>query len=75
MSSRVVVPSPNLGQLQTLKEGTPIIPVMLHEAHRAQEVAAAFIRTEMSAALTDADVDFAIAASRMWAGRWEWCEL
>ena len=62
---------------------TPIIPVMLHDARRAQAMAealdrrgvfvAAFsypvvpmgkarIRTQMSAALTDADIDFAIAA-------------
>src|SRR5271156_1669161 len=62
---------------------TPIIPVMLHEARRAQEMAAALdargvfvagfffpvvpkgrarIRTQMSAALSEADVDFAIAA-------------
>ncbi len=62
---------------------TPIIPVMLHEAKRAQELAAALdgrdvyvagfffpvvpkgkarIRTQMSAALSEADVDFAIAA-------------
>ena len=62
---------------------TPIIPVMLHEARRAQEMAAALdergvyvagfffpvvpkgkarIRTQMSAALTEADVDFAIQA-------------
>jgi glycine C-acetyltransferase len=64
---------------------TPIIPVMLHEARRAQEMAAALdergvyvagffypvvpkgkarIRTQMSAALTEADVDFAIQAFR-----------
>lgn len=62
---------------------TPIIPVMLHEARLAQEMASALdergvyvagffypvvpkgkarIRTQMSAALTDKDVDFAIAA-------------
>ena len=64
---------------------TPIIPVMLHEARRAQAMAAALdergvyvagfffpvvphgrarIRTQMSAALSQADVDFAIAAFR-----------
>jgi glycine C-acetyltransferase len=62
---------------------TPIIPVMLHEARRAQDMAAALdargiyvagffypvvpqgrarIRTQMSAALSEADVDFAIQA-------------
>ena len=62
---------------------TPIIPVMLGEAHLAQRLAAALdergvyvagfsypvvphgqarIRTQMSAALSDDDVDFAIAA-------------
>jgi glycine C-acetyltransferase len=62
---------------------TPIIPVMLHEAKMAQQMAAtldargiyvagffypvvpkgkARIRTQMSAALTEADVDFAIQA-------------
>jgi glycine C-acetyltransferase len=62
---------------------TPIIPVMLHEARRSQEMAKALdargvyvagffypvvpqgkarIRTQMSAALTEADVDFAIDA-------------
>ena len=62
---------------------TPIIPVMLGEATRAQQLAAALdkrgvyvagfffpvvakgkarIRTQMSAALTDTDVDFAIGA-------------
>ncbi len=62
---------------------TPIIPVMLHEAHLAQDMAAdldergvyvsgffypvvpkgkARIRTQMSAALTEKDVDFAIDA-------------
>ena len=62
---------------------TPIIPVMLGEATRAQQLATALdkrgvyvagfffpvvakgkarIRTQMSAALTDADVDFAIGA-------------
>jgi glycine C-acetyltransferase len=62
---------------------TPIIPVMLHEARRAQDMAAALdergvyvagffypvvpngkarIRTQMSAALSGADVDFAIRA-------------
>ena len=66
-----------------LKGETPIIPVMLGDARRAQEMAAALdargvyvagfffpvvpkgrarIRTQMSAALTEADVDFAIAA-------------
>jgi glycine C-acetyltransferase len=64
---------------------TPIIPVMLHEAPRAQAMAAALdergvyvagffypvvpkgkarIRTQMSAALSEADVDFAIQAFR-----------
>jgi glycine C-acetyltransferase len=62
---------------------TPIIPVMLHEARRAQEMAAALdargvfvagfffpvvpqgaarIRTQLSAALSEADVEFAISA-------------
>jgi glycine C-acetyltransferase len=62
---------------------TPIIPVMLGEAQRAQDLAQALderglfvagfffpvvpkgqarIRTQMSAALTEADIDFAIAA-------------
>ena len=62
---------------------TPIIPVMLHDARRAQSMAqalhargvhvaafffpvvpkgAARIRTQMSAALSEADVDFAIGA-------------
>jgi glycine C-acetyltransferase len=62
---------------------TPIIPVMLGEAQRAQDLARALderglfvagfffpvvpkgqarIRTQMSAALTEADIDFAIAA-------------
>ena len=66
-----------------LKGQTPIIPVMLGDARKAQEMAAALdargvyvagfffpvvpkgrarIRTQMSAALTEADVDFAIAA-------------
>jgi glycine C-acetyltransferase len=66
-----------------LKGETPIIPVMLGDARKAQEMAAALdargvfvagfffpvvpkgrarIRTQMSAALTDADVDFAIDA-------------
>jgi glycine C-acetyltransferase len=66
-----------------LKGETPIIPVMLGEARRAQEMAAeldrlgvyvagfffpvvprgrARIRTQMSAALSEADVDFAIGA-------------
>ena len=64
---------------------TPIIPVMLHEAKLAQDMAAALdrrgiyvagfffpvvpkgkarIRTQMSAALSEADVDFAIGAFR-----------
>jgi glycine C-acetyltransferase len=64
---------------------TPIIPVMLHEARRAQEMAAALdargvyvagfffpvvpkgkarIRTQISAALSEADVDLAIQAFR-----------
>ncbi|MBM7323342.1 glycine C-acetyltransferase [Agrobacterium sp. S2] len=68
---------------ELLPGGTPIIPVMLHEARLAQEMASALdergvfvagffypvvpkekarIRTQMSAALTDKDVDFAIAA-------------
>jgi glycine C-acetyltransferase len=62
---------------------TPIIPVMLHDARRAQDMAAALdrrgiyvagfffpvvpkgrarIRTQMSAALSEADVDTAVAA-------------
>ena len=62
---------------------TPIIPVMLHEARRAQDMAAALdergvyvagffypvvpkggarIRTQMSAGLSEADVDFAVQA-------------
>lgn len=67
-----------------LLEGeTPIIPVMLYDAHKAQDMAAeldargiyvagffypvvpqgrARIRTQMSAALNDADIDTAIAA-------------
>jgi glycine C-acetyltransferase len=66
-----------------LKGETPIIPVMLGDARKAQDMAAALdargvfvagfffpvvpkgrarIRTQMSAALTDADVDFAINA-------------
>jgi glycine C-acetyltransferase len=66
-----------------LKGETPIIPVMLGDARKAQDMAAALdargvfvagfffpvvpkgrarIRTQMSAALTDADVDFAIDA-------------
>jgi glycine C-acetyltransferase len=66
-----------------LPGATPIIPVMLGEAQRAQDLAAALdrrgvyvagfffpvvpkgkarIRTQMSAALTDADIDFAIGA-------------
>ena len=68
---------------ETLQGDTPIIPVMLYEASRAQDFAAALdrrgifvagfffpvvpkgkarIRTQMSAALTDADVDFALGA-------------
>ncbi len=68
---------------ETLAGETPIIPVMLHDARRAQALAAALdergvfvagfffpvvpkgrarIRTQMSAALTEADVDFAIDA-------------
>ena len=68
---------------ETLKGETPIIPVMLHEARLAQQMAAALdernvyvagfffpvvpkgrarIRTQLSAALTDADVDVALAA-------------
>jgi glycine C-acetyltransferase len=70
---------------ECLPGGTPIIPVMLHEAKRAQDMAAALdqrgvyvagffypvvpkgkarIRTQMSAALTEADVDFAVGAFR-----------
>ena len=68
---------------ETLKGDTPIIPVMLHDARRAQDMAGALdergvfvagfffpvvpkgrarIRTQMSAALSEADVDFAIDA-------------
>ena len=68
---------------ELLPGDTPIIPVMLGEAQRAQDLAAALdrrgvyvagffypvvpkgrarIRTQMSAALDDADVDFAVAA-------------
>ena len=68
---------------QTLPGQTPIIPVMLGDARKAQEMAAALdargifvagfffpvvpkglarIRTQMSAALTEADIDFAIGA-------------
>ena len=68
---------------ETLDGATPIIPVMLHEARRAQDLAAALdrrgvfvagfffpvvpegrarIRTQMSAALTEADIDVALAA-------------
>jgi glycine C-acetyltransferase len=71
--------------LETLPGPTPIIPVMLHEAKRAQAMAAALdergvyvagfffpvvpqgkarIRTQMSAALSVADVDFAAGAFR-----------
>jgi glycine C-acetyltransferase len=70
---------------ETLAGPTPIVPVMLHEARRAQAMAAALdargvyvagffypvvpkgrarIRTQMSAALTEADVDFAVNAFR-----------
>ena len=66
-----------------LPGSTPIIPVMLHDARRAQAMAAALdergvyvagfffpvvpqgaarIRTQLSAALSEADVDFAIGA-------------
>jgi glycine C-acetyltransferase len=69
--------------LETLPGPTPIIPVMLHDARRAQQMAAALddrgvyvagffypvvpqgkarIRTQMSAALSEADADFAIDA-------------
>ena len=68
---------------ELLAGDTPIIPVMLHEANRAQDMAReldrrgiyvagfffpvvpkgrARIRTQMSAALNDADIDTAIAA-------------
>ena len=68
---------------ELLQGETPIIPVMLHDARRAQDMARALdergvyvagffypvvpagkarIRTQMSAALTDSDIDFAIAA-------------
>ena len=68
---------------ELLTGDTPIIPVMLGEARRAQDLAAALdrrgvyvagfffpvvpqgkarIRTQMSAALEDADIDFAIGA-------------
>lgn len=67
----------------TLKGPTPIVPVMLYEAEKAQGLAKALdergifvagfffpvvpkgrarIRTQLSAALTDADVDFAVSA-------------
>lgn len=67
----------------TLKGPTPIVPVMLYEADKAQALAKALdergifvagfffpvvpkgrarIRTQLSAALTDADVDFAVSA-------------
>jgi glycine C-acetyltransferase len=70
---------------ETLPGPTPIIPVMLHEARRAQDMTAALdrrgvyvagffypvvpkgkarIRTQISAALTEADVDFAVEAFR-----------
>jgi glycine C-acetyltransferase len=69
--------------LETLPGPTPIIPVMLHEAQRAQAMAAALdergvyvagffypvvpkgkarIRTQMSAALSEADIDVAVRA-------------
>ena len=68
---------------ELLEGETPIIPVMLHDARRAQDMARALdergvyvagfffpvvpkgrarIRTQMSAALTETDVDFAIDA-------------
>ncbi len=68
---------------ELLPGATPIIPVMLHDARRSQEMARALdergvfvagfffpvvpdgkarIRTQMSAALSEADVDFAIDA-------------
>ncbi|CAM5769525.1 2-amino-3-ketobutyrate coenzyme A ligase [Labrys miyagiensis] len=68
---------------ELLQGETPIIPVMLHDARRAQDMARALdergiyvagfffpvvprgkarIRTQMSAGLTDADIDFAIDA-------------
>ena len=68
---------------ELLRGETPIIPVMLHEARLAQDMARALdergiyvagfffpvvpkgkarIRTQMSAALSEADVDLAIAA-------------
>jgi glycine C-acetyltransferase len=68
---------------ELLEGETPIIPVMLHDARKAQDMARALdergvyvagfffpvvpkgrarIRTQMSAALTDQDVDFAISA-------------
>jgi glycine C-acetyltransferase len=68
---------------QLLPGETPIIPVMLHEARRAQEMARALdergvyvagfffpvvpkgkarIRTQMSAGLSEADIDFAVDA-------------
>jgi 7-keto-8-aminopelargonate synthetase-like enzyme len=73
------------GGFEVLPGETPIIPVMLHEARRAQEMAAALdrrgvyvagfffpvvpkgrarIRTQMSAALSEADVNFAVRAFR-----------
>jgi glycine C-acetyltransferase len=69
--------------LETLPGPTPIIPVMLHDARRAQQMAAALdergvyvagffypvvpqgkarIRTQMSAALSEGDLDLAIDA-------------
>ncbi len=68
---------------ETLHGATPIVPVMLHDARRAQDMADALdargvfvagfffpvvphgrarIRTQMSAALSEADVDFALGA-------------
>lgn len=70
---------------ELLPGATPIIPVMLHDAKLAQQMAAALdrrgvyvagffypvvpkgrarIRTQMSAALSEADVDFAVGAFR-----------
>ena len=75
---------------------TPIIPVMLHEAKLAQDMAAALdrrgiyvagfffpvvpkgkarIRTQMSAALSEADVDFAVRVPGRGAGSSESSEL
>ena len=85
---RLVAPLPQragAAGFECLPGETPIIPVMLHEAKLAQEMAAALdrarrlrrrlllpvvpkgkarIRTQMSAALSEADVDFAIQAFR-----------